>query len=37
MGKADLHIHTTASDGHMSPTDILELAEEKNLEFISIT
>ncbi len=37
MGKADLHIHTTASDGHMSPSDILELAEEKNLDFISIT
>lgn len=37
MGKADLHIHTTASDGHINPTDLLEFAEEKNLDYISIT
>lgn len=37
MGKADLHIHTTASDGNSTPTEIVKLAVEQNLEVISIT
>lgn len=37
MGKADLHIHTNASDGDCTPTEILEKAIEKGLDTISIT
>lgn len=37
MSKADLHIHTTASDGRSTPRQILKNAEEHNLEIISIT
>jgi len=33
----DLHIHTTASDGAFSPTEIVKKALEANLEAISIT
>lgn len=37
MKKADLHIHTTASDGKYSPCDIVQLAIIKELNLISIT
>lgn len=37
MAKADLHIHTHASDGHMSPEDVVRYAVEHKLEVISIT
>ena len=37
MGKADLHIHTTASDGHMSPEDVVRSAIDHRLKIISIT
>lgn len=37
MGKADLHIHTTASDGSCEPEQIIELAISKSLNTISIT
>lgn len=37
MAKADLHIHTTASDGHSTPQQIINNAEKHNLEIISIT
>lgn len=33
----DLHIHTTSSDGEFCVTDILEKAESKGLNIISIT
>lgn len=33
----DLHIHTTASDGTCNVKEILEKAEELNLDYISIT
>jgi predicted metal-dependent phosphoesterase TrpH len=34
---ADLHIHTTASDGRLTPEDILKHAIEAGLSYISIT
>lgn len=34
---ADLHIHTTASDGRCSPAQIIEQAIEANLSYIAIT
>jgi len=37
LGKADLHIHTTASDGAAEPADIVDLAVSKSLNTISIT
>lgn len=37
MGKADLHIHTNASDGAFEPGDILRKAIGKGLETIAIT
>lgn len=33
----DLHVHTTNSDGTDSPIEILKLAEEKGLKYLSIT
>ena len=35
--KIDLHIHSTASDGSFSPTEILRLAQDINLGAIAIT
>ncbi|WP_372637108.1 PHP domain-containing protein [Fodinibius sp.] len=37
MAKADLHIHTRASDGHMSPADVVQQAIKHKLEIIAIT
>lgn len=33
----DLHVHTTASDGQYTPTEIIKKASEKNLKAIAIT
>lgn len=33
----DLHVHTTASDGQYTPTQIIEKAAEKNIKVIAIT
>lgn len=33
----DLHIHTTCSDGTDTVLELLKKAEERNLEYISIT
>lgn len=37
LPKADLHIHTTCSDGKLSPAEAVEMAAEKKLSCISIT
>jgi predicted metal-dependent phosphoesterase TrpH len=37
MGKLDLHIHTTASDGVLSPAEVVRVAIDKGLEAIAIT
>ena len=37
MSKVDLHIHSTASDGRLSPVDIIHQAVEKGLSVIAIT
>ncbi len=37
MAKADLHIHTTASDGNSTPEEIIKSARRHKLEVISIT
>lgn len=35
--KADLHIHTTCSDGRLSPEEAVQVAKDKNLVSLSIT
>lgn len=37
MGKADLHIHTTASDGNSTPSQIVDRAVKQKLAAIAIT
>lgn len=37
MEYADLHIHTTASDGLLSPQEVVQWAHKKNLRAIGIT
>lgn len=37
MGKADLHLHTKASDGVLSVTELLDKVVEKGLKTVSIT
>ncbi len=37
MEKADLHIHTTASDGTLKPNEIVKWAYKKNVKAIAIT
>ncbi len=37
MGKADLHTHTNASDGDLSPQELLEKAQSKKLKTLAIT
>ncbi len=37
MLRADLHIHTTASDGKLSPTEVIAQAVERRLDVIAIT
>jgi hypothetical protein len=35
--KADIHLHSTASDGHFSPAELVSLAVNLGLEVISLT
>lgn len=37
MGKADLHIHSNASDGQYAPPDLLKKVKSKGLQTVSIT
>ncbi|NBB75928.1 MAG: PHP domain-containing protein, partial [Bacteroidetes bacterium] len=37
MGKADLHIHSNASDGEHTPQALILKVQEKNLQNIAIT
>ena len=34
---ADLHLHTTKSDGRLTPTELVNLAVSRGLEVIAIT
>ena len=33
----DLHVHSTASDGTLTPSQLVSLAEEKNLKAFALT
>lgn len=36
MGQADLHIHSTASDGRLTPAEVVKEAAERGLKFIAL-
>lgn len=35
--KGDFHLHTTASDGKLTPSELVKMASNKNLDIIAIT
>ena len=35
--KGDFHLHTTASDGRLTPSELVKMASKKNLDIIAIT
>jgi predicted metal-dependent phosphoesterase TrpH len=35
--KLDLHCHTTASDGRLSPSEVIDLAIKQNINYLAIT
>jgi predicted metal-dependent phosphoesterase TrpH len=37
LGRADLHIHSTASDGRLTPAEVVREAAKKGLKFIALT
>ena len=37
MGQADLHIHSTASDGRLTPAEVVKEAAERGLKFLALT
>ena len=37
FNKADLHLHTTASDGSDSPAELIAKAKAKGIDLIAIT
>ena len=37
MAVVDLHLHTTASDGRLTPTELINLVAKKNLKTIAVT
>ena len=37
MTRIDLHLHSTASDGLLSPTEVVRLAKERGLTTIALT
>ncbi len=37
MGQADLHLHSTASDGRLTPAQVVREAAKKGLKFIALT
>lgn len=37
MALVDLHLHTTASDGRLSPTELVQLAASQNVQFMAVT
>ena len=34
---ADLHLHTTRSDGNLSPSELIQLVKTTSLQIVSIT
>lgn len=34
--RADLHVHTTASDGTLTPTQVVELAQERHVDVLAV-
>ena len=36
MGRVDLHVHSTASDGRLSPAEVIREAAERGLVYIAL-
>ena len=37
MAVVDLHLHTTASDGRLTPTELINLVAKKGLRVVAVT
>jgi predicted metal-dependent phosphoesterase TrpH len=37
LGQADLHVHSTASDGRLTPAEVVQEAARRGLKFMSLT
>ena len=37
INRIDLHIHSNYSDGKFSPKEIIDMAKQNNVKYISIT
>ena len=37
MSRIDLHTHTTASDGSLSPTELVQLAKQQGVSALAVT
>ena len=37
LNKGDFHIHSTASDGNCTPSEIVTIAKERHIDIISLT
>ncbi|MCO4786906.1 MAG: PHP domain-containing protein, partial [Marinomonas atlantica] len=35
--RVDLHTHSTASDGKLTPTELVNLAHQENVEMLALT
>ena len=35
--EVDLHLHTTFSDGNLTPTELIDLCAEKGLNTVAVT
>ncbi|GAI48575.1 unnamed protein product, partial [marine sediment metagenome] len=36
MGRVDLHVHSTASDGRLTPAEVIREAAERGLSYIAL-
>ncbi|MEK7326980.1 MAG: PHP domain-containing protein, partial [Chloroflexota bacterium] len=37
MSRADLHVHSTASDGRLTPTEVVRLAASRGIRLLALT
>jgi predicted metal-dependent phosphoesterase TrpH len=37
MSRADLHTHSTASDGRLTPTELIDLAAGRGVQIMALT
>jgi len=37
FGKGDFHLHSTASDGSLTPREVIQFAKERQVDIVAIT